>query len=131
MPDEPGVQARKFVAQFITSVAQLEMLLLLRTNPGESWSAENLARELRVETPWAEAQLRQFCDSGLAECSGSPEALYRFRAATPAIDEAVTALSREYLIHRVSIIEAIYSKPSGSIRVFADAFRIKKEPPNP
>ncbi len=131
MPDDPAAQARKFIAHYITSVAQLEMLLLLRTNPTESWSAENLARELRVDTQWAETQLRQLRDSGLAECSGSPGSLYRFKAATPALDEAVTALSREYLIHRVSIIEAIYSKPSGSIRVFADAFRIKKEPPNP
>lgn len=129
MSKEQAAQAAKFITQYITSVAQLEMLLLLRTNPTELWAVENLARELRVEVPWAETQLRQLCEYGLAERTDQPP-LYRFKPSTPALDDAVNALSREYLIHRVSIIEAIYSKPSGSIRVFADAFRIKKEPPN-
>jgi hypothetical protein len=131
MPDDAISKARKFIAQYITSVAQLEMLLLLRTNPTESWSADQLARELRVEPQWASVQLQQLCDSGLAERQSQPVPSYRYKPSTPALNDEVTALSRAYLIHRVSIIEAIYSKPSGSIRVFADAFRIKKDPPNP
>lgn len=133
---DPVVIARKFVSHYITSVAQLEMLLLLRTDPAASWSAEQLARELRLELQWTQSQLEQFRDSGLVEVvpasppSESAAPTFRFRPATAALDEAVTAVSQAYLIHRVSIIEAIYSKPSGSIRVFADAFRIKKDPPN-
>jgi hypothetical protein len=128
---DPTAAARRFVEQYITSVAQLEMLLLLRTNPTEGWSAEQMARELRLETQWAEQQLQQLCEFGLAAPSGQSPTLFRFQPATPVLADSVTALSRAYLIHRVSIIETIYSKPSGSIRVFADAFRIKKEPPHP
>lgn len=127
---DPTIEARRFIAEHITSVAQLEMLLLLRTSPDDAHSADELARELRVDPAWARAELRSLCDRGLLERQSHPEEHYCFRPRTGELDRAVTALARAYLVHRVSIIEAIYSKPSDGISRFADAFRLKKRPPN-
>ena len=38
-------EASRFIAEYITSVAQLELLLLLRTDQERAWTADHLARE--------------------------------------------------------------------------------------
>lgn len=128
--EDASAEARRFVAEHISSVAQLEMLLLLRTNPSESWTASQMAREMRMDAAWAEARLKELHARGLLERSEQGDPAYRYQPRTPELERAVTAVSRAYLLQRVSIIELIYSKPSDSIRVFADAFRLKKDRPN-
>lgn len=123
-------EARRFIAEHITSVAQLELLLLLRTTPDEWWSSDALARELRMEASWMEGTLGTLHAKGLCARSHDAPIRYQFAPASPALEQAVTIVARAYILHRVSIIEAIYSKPSASIRVFADAFKLKKEPPH-
>jgi hypothetical protein len=123
-------EARRFIGEHITSVAQLELLLLLRTTPEEWWSTEALARELRMDASWMEGTLRGLHAKGLCARTSDEPARYQFAPATPALEHAVTAVARAYILHRVSIIESIYSKPSAGIRVFADAFKLKRDPPH-
>lgn len=128
--DESLEPAKRFIADYIGSVAQLELLLLLRTASPRAWTVEGLARELRVEPKWARSQLIQFCDIGLVRLDeSSGETTYAYNPIREELREQVTAVAQAYLLHRVSVIEAIYSKPPQSIRAFADAFKFRKEPP--
>jgi hypothetical protein len=120
----------RFLTSFIGSVAELELLLLLRTSLPRCWTVAQLVEELRVDADWAVRQIDRFCTSGLAASDGQQPPAYCFRAMTPHLDEAVTAVAQDYLVHRVSIIEFIYSRPSDTLRVFAEAFRLRKEPPH-
>jgi hypothetical protein len=122
--------AQRFIRDHITSVAQLEMLLLLRTNPQQAWSAVELARELRVDPAWAEAQMCYLHEKQLIELSAASDPVYRYCPATPELEATVTALTQAYLVHRVSVIELIYDKPPEALRALADAFRIRKKPPH-
>jgi hypothetical protein len=73
-------------------------------------------------------ELARLCELGLLECDeleGEPR--YRFQPATEDLDRAVGSVAQAYLTRRVSVIEAIYSRSAASIRVFADAFRIRQE----
>jgi hypothetical protein len=131
MPSDEGLeQARRFIADHIGSVAQLELLLLLRTTAMRRWTVEDLSRELRIEPAWAHAQLIPFCDIGLVRChEAASEKTYTYDPARDDLRDLITAVAQAYLLHRVSVIELIYGKPTQSIRAFADAFKFRKEPP--
>jgi hypothetical protein len=86
--------------------------------------------ELRVEPAWANQQLTALAENGLLVSQVAPgQPAFRFSPRTPELEQAVTAVAQDYLLHRVSVIEFIYSRPSDTIRAFADAFRLRKDPP--
>jgi hypothetical protein len=120
-------EVRRFIEEHIGSVAQLEILLLLHARGGTELSAEAVARELRVEPRWAAAELRELTAHGLFEERSAPEPLYRFAPPTPELARAVVLLADAYRQRRVTVINLIFEKPSKNIRVFADAFRLRKD----
>lgn len=125
MSGELPADLSAFLTEFISSVVQLEALLLLRRT-GSEWTAEALARELRIEAQPAIEQLADLCHRGLVECRETPT---RFRyAPRHAEHEAlIERLGRAYEDRRVSVIGVIYSAPRPTLRVFADAFRFRKD----
>ena len=130
---EPSVnpQVQAFIQDHISSIAQLEILLLLQTNPQQSWSPAGIARELRIEAAGAAQQLSQLAASGLVREISPGE--FVFAPASPELQAGVTALAQEYLIRRVTVVGLIFAKPPApppSIRAFSDAFKLRKDPPN-
>lgn len=120
----PNVRA--LIAEHISSVAQLEIILLLRHAPDQSWSAEDLSQQLRTEPAWVTQVLRDLCARGFCEQSDEPSARFRFKPKNAEMGQMLNDLARDYLIHRVRITEMIYSRPSESIRAFTDAFNLRK-----
>jgi hypothetical protein len=121
---------RRLIIEQINSVAQLELLLLIRMNAQTQWTAAQVSREMRVEAPWSASQLEYLATRGLVErvpASEGSETSYRSRQRSDELEQTMAALAQAYLLHRVRVIELIHSKPSQSIRAFADAFRIRKE----
>ncbi len=129
-PSPVPAHVRRFIAEHIRSVAELELLLLLRLSPERGWIPADLGRELRVEPAWAESQVRRLTGRGLVEASDQPETTYRFRPRSPELAEAVATLAQAFLLHRVSVIELIYTGPSEGAQALADAFRLTREPPH-
>lgn len=121
---------KTFLTDTITSVAQLELLLLLRTSYPKCWTIDQLVAELRVERGWAAQQLELFRGAGLATRDEQSPPAYCYGPATSQLEQTVSAVAQDYLLHRVSVTEFIYSKPSATLRAFADAFRLRKDPPN-
>lgn len=124
-PDLPeDVQA--FVASYIDSVVQLELLLLLRADPGRAWTPPEVARELRIEPAWTATELGKLAVRGLlAPADGVPT--YRYAPGKPELEAVITALAHAYAERRVSVINLVYSRPSDAIRSFAEAFRFRKD----
>ena len=118
---------RDFVLAYIDSVVQLEMLLLLMRGK-KRWTATEVARELRIDPEGAAGQLAELTQKGLlTPTNSSAEMGYQYAPSSRRLRELMDGLERAYEDRRVSIISLIYSKPSDTIRVFADAFRIRKE----
>lgn len=130
---DPGISAatQAFVAEHIDSVLQLEVLLLLRARGEQSSSAEQISKELRIDSAWAAEQLQNLCNRAILVCDESPSRTYRYNPANEQLRQAVDALAQAYTDRRVAVISLIYSKPMDKIRGFADAFRIRpKDRPN-
>ena len=129
---EEGVPpfVRAFITEHIDSVMQLELLLLLEGQPQRRWTAAELAQELRVDPAWVEPQLRRMAGVGLletAEPQGGAVVTHRFAPRTPELRDAAAGLAAAYADRRVTVISLIFSKPTDTLRTFADAFRLRKD----
>lgn len=124
-PQDPLAEARAFIVEHVDSVAQLDTLLLLRTDPEQKWTAARLSQELRADMGWVVAQLRSLCERGFVARVGEHE--FRYQPVSPALDRGVAAAARAYLVHRVAVIEMVHTRPTKGVRVFADAFRLRRK----
>jgi len=124
-------EVRQLVADHITSVEQLEILLLLREREGEEWSAKRVSDEIRSSESSAQERLAALEESGLVRASaGHSEAAFRFEPSNARLRRAVELLAEAYSERRYTVIELIFSKPIDKLRVYADAFRFRKDSNN-
>lgn len=118
VPDD----VRDFIQRHIDSVAQLEALLLLRSNPNEDWDAARTAKRLyTTEQEVAEVLARLGADGFLSFKNG----LYRYQCG-PEEQRMVDRLASVYSSHLIPVTNVIHAKPR-RIREFADAFKFRKD----
>lgn len=123
-------EVNRLVADHIVSVEQLETLLMLRREPEREWSAESVKDELRTSILSASERLDDLTRRGfLAVRESADGRRYRYEPASAADRRSVEQLARAYSERRYTIIEMIFAKPIERLRVFADAFRLRKEDP--
>jgi hypothetical protein len=117
-----------FLADHISSVVELEALLLLHGTAGRTWTAGEIARELRIDAAWPATQLQGLCAKGIIACATGSQAVYTFDPKRAEVRSTVDALARAYADRRVTVIGLIFSKPVDKLKRFSDAFRIRKDP---
>jgi hypothetical protein len=106
-------EVRQFVVERIRSVAQLELLLVLRRDPSVEWTVPMASAEMRYPRDWVAEQLLGFHRAGLVETGARVELSYRYEprgCLARIVDELAETFSR-----RPRAITAM---------IFADAFRI-------
>jgi hypothetical protein len=118
-------ETQRFIERCIHSVEQLEVLLLLRREPTRVWNGDAVARELRIDPASATTRLDDLARQGLAAAAADHQQGFSFSASTPELSRAVDAIARDYAERRVSVISAIFSRPTDALQSFADAFRIR------
>lgn len=119
-------EIREFVARFLPSVEHLETFITLQRNTTKSWSAPDIAAELRIPTSTAADVLEQLASNNFLDVKISNEILYRFNPATAALEEAAARCADFYVRERIAMINAVTAAPLTPMREFAEAFRIKK-----
>jgi hypothetical protein len=124
---ETGVptSVRGFIASHIVSVAQLEVLLLLRAASDKEWTSTEVARALVTQPEAAAGWLEDLRQRGLAIES---EGRYRYAPLSVELDQIVDDLAESYAKYRVAVIGLIFGRPSEGVTRLADAFRIRRKP---
>jgi hypothetical protein len=118
----PG-DVRDFILRHIDSVAQLEALLLLRANPGESWDVAKIAKRLYAKEQEVIELLERLCADGLLGCEGQ---VFRYDCRTPEQQKTVERVAEFYARHLIPVTNMIHAKPR-RIREFADAFKFRRD----
>jgi predicted transcriptional regulator len=118
---------RRLIAEHIHSVEQLEVLLLLRRTEGRSWTVDEVSNELVTQRDSVAERLEDLARRGFLARSGDPSPRYAYESGDEARDRDVDELADSYARRRVSVISLIFSKPSDTIRSFADAFRLRSD----
>jgi hypothetical protein len=122
LPDE----VKQFIETYIDSVEQLEILLLLHRAPNVDWSARRVSEALCTNESSAANRLVHLAARGVLVTTGESPILYRYAPTPSSLDKTISSLAGLYVHFRVRIIETIFAKPNDYVRVYADAFRIRK-----
>jgi len=118
-------QIVEFIAQYVPITEALKILLTLHAQPDKLWTLEELANESRQSAALVEDYVKFLHTNGLVVREKSR---LRYAPASPELAAAVNALVQAYNERPVSLIRAIYSPPpSSKAKLFADAFKIRKE----
>jgi hypothetical protein len=118
---------RAFIHQHINSVEQLEVLLLMLNRRDKEWSATEVSRELYIQAASAATRLADLQRSRLLQSTPGNPPTYRYAPAEPTLDRTVREVASAYSIRRVGVINIILEKPLDNVRVFSDAFRIRRD----
>jgi hypothetical protein len=117
IPDE----IRRFILTSVPSVPYLEALLLLRSQPSDTWDAALVARRLYVVESHALALLQALGEAGFAEPVG--ENRYRFGPGPGPLMALIDALAQTYSSSLREVTELIHGRVDKRALQFADAFR--------
>lgn len=114
----------QFIDRHITSVDQLEILLLLRAQRRRTWSPAQVSSELRNNPEAAAQRLTPLVDIGLL--ARDEQGCFRYEPTLSDADRLVSGVDDAYRQFRLRVIERIFAKPDG-LAAFADAFRLRKD----
>lgn len=95
---------QRLLGSTITSVGQLELLLLVRRTRHRSWTPDAASRELHTSARSAALQLSELADRGFLAPSGNE---YQYVAAGE-LDGTVAELERAYATYRTRVVRMIF-----------------------
>ena len=121
-PLPPTVVA--FLDEQIFSVAQLEVLLLVRAADGESISLDDVARESYLPAKSIQPWLDALVGRGLLE---SVDGAYRFAPAEESLRETLDQVADCYARRRVTLTRHVYTSKEDPAQRFSDAFLFRKD----
>jgi hypothetical protein len=125
---EISPELRRFIQSTINSVEQLEVLLFLMSNAEQGWTAQEVSDRTRLAVESVAAKMEELHRAELLATEPGEGLRYRYAPTSNAIaDEVARSLNDAYKERKDTIIQLIFSRPLKNVRIFADAFRIKKE----
>ena len=116
---------KQFLIDNIDSIAHLEVLLKLFSDPTESWNAENLSKEMRSNITAATIQLESLQRKGLIKSNDGK--FYRYESTNAELNKKIEDLVNVYHDKPVAVVSCIYERPTDKLKGFADAFKLKKD----
>jgi len=120
----PNVQ--RFVAQYIQSLEQLEVLALLFGEPSKEWTAQEVYGRIQSSAISIANQLEILRTQGFLEMKPGAPPRYRYKPSQEEIHVALLETIQTYQLRRVKVIEQIFKNDAGPIKGFADAFKFRK-----
>lgn len=116
----------RFIHDNINSVEQLEVLLLLFSPPQKEWSAVEVSQKLYRQPDSVAMRLEDLRDRGVLSVRQEAQLLYQY-APNARQDAIMRGLERAYEVRKDAIIRLIFTRPPDTLRVFSDAFRIRRD----
>jgi hypothetical protein len=115
---------QQFIAKYIHSLDELEILLLLQDNPQKEWAPSAIARLLGLDLNLTKLRLRRLETLELVAGQHlNEERFYRYDLSSPEEIAALGQLAKLYSTHRVNIITLIFTQPLDRIQTFAEGHR--------
>jgi hypothetical protein len=117
----------RFILLQIDTVPQLEALLLLWRKRPQSFSEEELASQLFVDSTTAREIAKDLIRAELVGANGSAPQRYCYESKSARMDALMDALASLYRRELVNISKLIHSKAPSVARDFARAFKFTKD----
>jgi hypothetical protein len=125
-PDIPAA-VLEFISKRIDTVPQLETLLIMSAEEDRVWTVDDIAARTYVTVASAAAVLHQLHHRQLIAVAEDGQR-YRFFPASEQERQSVAQTAIAYRRHLIPLATFIHSKASTSVKEFARAFELKKDP---
>jgi predicted metal-dependent hydrolase len=119
---EISAEVKDFVFQYIDSVEQLEILLLLYSQAPKCWTSQEISDFLRSSPNSVEKRLSTL-QAQKTVLESDEKGKYCYQRTEERIEKALRELNESYKVHKYKILEMIFS-PMKKSRDFADAFKL-------
>ncbi len=113
---EFSVLAKRFIERHVSSVWQLDLLLLVK-NSGRAVTLPEVSRSLYIEPRVLEPVVKRFLESGILQ---SKDEAFVYEPNSESLRTAIDETERMYRERRTALINLIYAPP---LQHFADAFK--------
>lgn len=123
IPDD----VKQFVLENIDSVAHMEGLLLLRSDPQAEWTVEDAAKRLYINSEQATEILARLSANGFLIASASDVPVYKYLPHSAELAQMTDRTAEVYAKYLIPMTNLIHSKPKPRVQQFADAFRLRKD----
>lgn len=118
---------RAFLQERLSSMDQIEVVLLLMHEPDRAWTAPEVASALGTPPQSAAMRLFLLASSGVILFeAGSGVPRYRFMATADEQEALLRELAGVYASDRGAILDVVEPGPRDPLRSFSDAFKLKK-----
>lgn len=126
--EEDGIpqEVKAFIEEYIGSIEQLEILLLVHNHPEQWFTPADVSRELYIAEESAARRLQDFYARKLV-VRAPDKSLYQAVAGTAPSSRTVALLATAYQERRVRVVNLIFSKPVDRVKSFADAFKFRRK----
>jgi len=132
-PDDLSLDVLVLLRERLPGPCDLEVLLLMRGDPGRGRTAASMAAELGTPKSWVEQALDDLCAAGLLVEDGSAtERQFFYRPATANLETTMSALARAYEERPADVVRmmndnAIARVRSAAVQLFPASLMLRKE----
>ena len=127
MQDPIPEEVKRFLNQYINSIAELEIILILRMHRDQSWSSSSVADRIYSSEEVTARLLARLTNSGFITADGPSEAPFQYRPRHQELARMLDQLAEVYAKYLVPVSELVHKKSRRNIEGLAQAFRIRKE----
>ncbi len=119
-------ELRDLIDHHLGSIDEIEVLLAVFAKRGELMAPPAVAAAAQKPESVTREHLKQLASRGFVVHHESEDA-YSYPTRPAEVDEAIEQLSRMYHQRPVTLIKALYDRPSTAVLSFADAFRLRRD----
>jgi hypothetical protein len=117
---------RKFIFEFIDSVEQLDILLLMHAHRDQYWNAKTLSHELRSNVNSVQARLQKMSNLGLIQENPQAAGDFQYGPQNAEWDKTITDLAEIYPTKKHRVLELVFT-PLKQVRLISNAFRLSQK----
>lgn len=127
MADPLSDDVRRFIDAHISSVEQIEALMLLHDESSKEWTPLEVAKALYTSEESTAVRLAELHKHGLLSQVRSDQIRYRYEPRSSVLRSGLETTLEAYAKRKVAVINQIFAGPSDDVQSFADAFRFRKD----
>lgn len=117
---------RRFLTDAVGSVERLNLLLFLHRHATRWWAAQALAAELEMPADTVQTHLEHLSARNLLDVRIAESVIYCYKPGREELSALVEEVARAHYLHRDGVVAVLTPRLTGSARLFADAFQLRK-----
>ena len=118
---------RRFLTGEVGSVERLDLLLFLHRHPTRWWAAQTVAAELEMPADTVQSHLEHLSARNLLDVRVTESVIYCYNPGREDLSRLVEDVARAHYRHRDDLVAVLTRRATGSARLFADAFQLRKD----